>query len=174
MSEQPFKLVITGAFNTGKTTFVRSLSEIDVIDTDKATSSPGEQKIKASTTVAMDWGRLQLDDHKIQLFGTPGQGRFDFMREILAKDMNGFLVLVDQTAPDTIDAAAALLAQFNELGGSVPFAVVANKSDLGGGSHDELRGQLGLAGDVPVYDCVATDPDSVRNVLRQFLRATRA
>ena len=112
MAEQLFKLVITGAFNTGKTTFIRSLSDITAVDTDKATSSADEQRIKASTTVAMDYGRVQLDDRRVQLFGTPGQTRFDFMREVLAKDMDGFLVLVDLAEPATIDEAATCWHNF--------------------------------------------------------------
>lgn len=168
MSE-PFKLVITGAFNTGKTTFVRSLSEIATLDTERATSSPGEQRVKSTTTVAMDYGRIKLDNTVVQLFGTPGQSRFDFMREVLAKDMNGFLVLVDVNNPATVDAAAQLVEQFKDLGNEVPFAVVANKSDLGAQGPEDLRTQLALPDEIKIYPCIATDPESVRKVVASFL-----
>ena len=173
MAEQLFKLVITGAFNTGKTTFIRSLSDITAVDTDKATSSADEQRIKASTTVAMDYGRVQLDDRRVQLFGTPGQTRFDFMREVLAKDMDGFLVLVDLAEPATIDEAATLLAQFQDYE-SVPYAVVANKSDLNSDvSPTTMREQLRLPADIHIYLCTATERESVREVVRRFLRDAR-
>lgn len=170
MADQLFKLVITGAFNTGKTTFIRSLSDIEAVDTDKSTTSAEEQRIKTSTTVAMDYGRVQLDDRKVQLFGTPGQTRFDFMREILAKDMNGFLVLVDLAEPSSIDEAATLLEQFQDYA-TVPYAVVANKSDLNSAvSPTKLREQLRLPQNVHIYLCTATDRESVREVVRRFLR----
>jgi small GTP-binding protein len=170
VADQIFKLVITGAFNTGKTTFIRSLSDINAVDTDKATTSAEEQRIKASTTVAMDYGRVQLDDRKVQLFGTPGQTRFDFMREILAKDMNGFLVLVDLAEPSSIDQAATLLEQFQYYE-PVPYAVVANKSDLNSAvSPTKLREQLRLPQSVHIYLCTATERESVREVVRRFLR----
>ena len=165
----PFKLVVTGAFNTGKTTFIRSLSDIDVVDTDRAITNPNEQKVKSHTTVAMDYGRIELGKRVIQLFGTPGQTRFEFMRDILAKDMDGFLVLVDATEPATVDTAAALVERFKEFG-EVPFAVVANKSDLGGAqSHETLRQQLSLPAQVKIYSCVATNRNSVHEVVQQFL-----
>jgi len=167
---ETFKLVITGAFNTGKSTFIRSLSDIATVDTDKATSSPDEQRIKANTTVAMDYGRVALDDYTLRLYGTPGQNRFEFMRDILARNMNGFLVLVDLSQPATIDDAAAILAQFRDHG-EVPYAVVANKSDLNTViSQADLRQQLDLNPDIHIYLCTATDKNSVREVVRRFLR----
>lgn len=170
---ETFKLVITGAFNTGKSTFIRSLSDIATVDTDKATSSPDEQRVKTNTTVAMDYGRVALDDFTLQLFGTPGQTRFDFMRDILAKDMHGFLVLVDLSQPATIDDAASILDQFRDHR-EVPYAIVANKSDLNTAiSQSELRQQLSLPSDVHIYLCTATDRNSVREVVRRFLRDAR-
>jgi uncharacterized protein len=167
---ETFKLVITGAFNTGKSTFIRSLSDIAVVDTDKATSSPDEQRVKANTTVAMDYGRVALDDYTLRLYGTPGQNRFEFMRDILARNMDGFLVLVDLSQPATIDDAAAILAQFRDHG-EVPYAVVANKSDLNTViSQADLRQQLDLNPDIHIYLCTATDRNSVREVVRRFLR----
>lgn len=165
-----FKLVITGAFNTGKSTFIRSLSDITTVDTDKATSTPDEQKIKANTTVAMDYGRVKLDDQVIQLFGTPGQARFSFMREILAKDMDGLLMLVDLSNPATIDEAANVLVEYQK-DPPIPYAIVANKSDLNSVmKQHELREQLSIPKDIHIYLCNATDQKSVREVVRRFLR----
>lgn len=173
MADQIFKLVITGAFNTGKTTFIRSLSDIAAVDTDKSTTTAEEQRVKASTTVAMDYGRFQLDGIRVQLFGTPGQPRFDFMREILAKDMNGFLVMVDLADPSTIDAAATLVEQFKDYQ-AVPYAVVANKSDLNSSvSPTTLREQLQLPPEIHIYLCTATERESVREVVRRFMRDAR-
>lgn len=165
-----FKLVVTGAFNTGKSTFIRSLSDITAVDTDKATSSADEQRIKPNTTVAMDYGRAHIDNRTVQLFGTPGQARFSFMRDILARDMDGFLLLVDLSEPTTIDEAASMLAEY-QTNNTIPYAVVANKSDLNDSieQHD-LRAQLKLPKDIHIYLCNSTDKSSVREVVRRFLR----
>ena len=77
---QTVKMVVTGPFSAGKTEFIQSVSEIDVVSTERKISSPAERSVKESTTVAMDFGRITVDeDLVLYLFGTPGQKRFDFM-----------------------------------------------------------------------------------------------
>jgi len=98
---QTLKIVVTGPFASGKTELIQSVSEIDVVSTERKISQEAE-RIKQQTTVAMDFGRITIDDELIlYLFGTPGQRRFDFMWEILSEGMLGFVVLVDSTRPDT-------------------------------------------------------------------------
>lgn len=93
MSE--IKIVITGAVGAGKTTAIGSISEISVVATDVA-ASDAVSAFKASTTVAMDYGELTLDDgSKLRIYGTPGQERFSFMWDILAKGALGFIILVN-------------------------------------------------------------------------------
>ena len=94
-----YKLVVTGPFNAGKTTFVNSLANGGgTVNTDRITSRTVETRIKASTTVALDYGKVTLGRNvDIHLFGTPGQERFDFMRDLLAEGMHGFFFLVDAT-----------------------------------------------------------------------------
>src|SRR4030066_328871 len=76
---QTVKMVVTGPFNAGKTQFIQSVSEIDVVSTERKISSEAE-RVKETTTVAMDFGRITVDDDLVlYLFGTPGQKRFDFM-----------------------------------------------------------------------------------------------
>src|SRR3712207_3217009 len=103
------KIVVTGPFGAGKTSLISTISEIDVLSTEKGvTDRP--QADKPKTTVAMDFGRLTIDDElSLYLFGTPGQKRFDFMWEILAEGMLGFIVLVDASRPDAASEAAEIL-----------------------------------------------------------------
>ena len=125
---QTVKMVVTGPFNAGKTELIRSLSEIDVVSTEKKISSPAE-KIKSSTTVAMDFGRITIDDDLVlYLFGTPGQKRFDFMWEILSEGMLGFIVLVDSSRPETFREARSILETFRAYA-PTPYVVAANKQD---------------------------------------------
>jgi signal recognition particle receptor subunit beta len=92
---QTVKMVVTGPFNSGKTHFIQSVSEIDVVSTERKISTEAE-RIKETTTVAMDFGRITVDDDLVlYLFGTPGQKRFDFMWEILSEGMLGFVVMVE-------------------------------------------------------------------------------
>lgn len=88
------KLVVTGPVGAGKSTFIRTVSEIDVVDTDrKATDEIAS--LKTTTTVAFDFGRLQIaPDAALHLYGTPGQERFDFMWDMLIQNANAYILLV--------------------------------------------------------------------------------
>src|SRR5512137_2867168 len=109
---QTVKMVITGPFSAGKTEFIRTISEIDVVSTERKISSDAE-RIKDQTTVAMDFGRITVDDDLVlYLFGTPGQKRFDFMWEILSEGMLGFIVIVDSSRPETFREAKGILQTF--------------------------------------------------------------
>jgi len=168
MDMEVYKLVITGTFNAGKTTFVKTLSDIDVVNTDKATSTFIEQAVKPATTTALDYGRFLLNERVlVHLFGTPGPSRFDFMRDILAKDMDGFIFLADSTDPNSLDAAGRLLTKFREF--EIPYLVAANKSDLPGSSLEEIRVQLDLPDYRMLIPCIATNKDSTRRVIEEVI-----
>src|SRR5512137_884013 len=126
---QTVKMVVTGPFSAGKTAFIRSVSEIDVVSTERKISSSQEKSVKEATTVAMDFGRITVDDDLVlYLFGTPGQRRFDFMWEILAEGMLGFVVMVDSAKPETFREAKSILETFRAYA-PTPYVVAANKQD---------------------------------------------
>ena len=79
-----YKIVVTGPFNSGKTEFIKTISDIEVVSTERKITTE-DRGIKAETTVAMDYGRAKLDDDTLYLYGTPGQTRFNFMWEISGK-----------------------------------------------------------------------------------------
>jgi hypothetical protein len=164
------KIVITGPFGAGKTSLISTISEIEVLSTEKAVSDAGDGK--RHTTVAMDFGRLTIDDDlALYLFGTPGQKRFDFMWEILAEGMLGFVVMVDAENSETIDAASDILTFFRDTA-DVPYVVAVNKSDEDpDGAVDHARIALGLDPSVRAVACNALERDSVKNVLLELLYA---
>jgi small GTP-binding protein len=167
---QAVKMVITGPFSAGKTEFISSVSEIDVVSTERKITSAVESAVKGVTTVAMDFGRITVDDDLVlYLFGTPGQRRFDFMWEILSEGMLGFIVLVDSTKPETFREAKRILETFESYS-STPYVVAANKQD-----HEDawdpgdLRIILQLNSAVKVLPCIAFEKESVKNVLLELL-----
>lgn len=163
-----YKIIVTGPFNSGKTAFINTISDIEVVTTERKITTE-DRGIKAETTVAMDYGRVELDSKILHLNGTPGQARFDFMWEILAHEMNGFIVLVDSTDPPSFPDAADLIRLFSGLH-DVPYLVVANKTDLEGAvSLSEVRRRVNPAEDITVMPCVALEKSSVRQVLLQII-----
>ena len=168
---QTVKMVITGPFSSGKTEFIRSISEIEVVSTERdITEGTMEKSQKDATTVAMDFGRITVDDDLVlYLFGTPGQRRFDFMWEILAEGMLGFVVMGDSAKPETFREAKSILETFRAYA-PTPYVVAANKQDHPDAwETEDMRIALRIEEGVKLLPCVAKDKESVKNVLLELL-----
>ncbi len=166
---QTVKMVVTGPFAAGKSEFIRTVSEIDVVSTERKISSEAE-RIKDATTVAMDFGRITVDeDLVLYLFGTPGQRRFDFMWEILSEGMLGFVVVVDSTRPETFREARSILETFKAYA-PTPYVVAANKQDKDDAwDIEDMRVALRLDPRVKMLPCVAQNKESVKAILLELL-----
>jgi small GTP-binding protein len=166
---QTVKMVITGPFSAGKTQFIQSISEIEVVATERRITDE-TSRVKTETTVAMDFGRITVDENLVlYLFGTPGQKRFDFMWEILSEGMLGFIVLVDSTRPETFREAKRILSVFRSYS-DTPYVIAANKQDLADAwPPEDLRFALGVAEQIKIIPCVSRDRETVKQVLLELL-----
>ena len=164
-------MVISGAVNAGKTEFIKAISEIEVVSTERR-ATDDTKLIKKETTVAMDFGRIAVaDDLVLHLFGTPGQKRFDFMWEILGEGMLGYVLLLDANRPDSLAEATGILDAFRRMA-KVPFVVALNRtSGVDEVEEARIRQALGVDASVPLVPCDATDKESVKAVLLALLYA---
>ncbi|MDO0924464.1 ATP/GTP-binding protein [Streptomyces sp. TG1A-8] len=162
------KIVVVGGFGVGKTTLVRSVSEIRPLSTEETMTRAGETvddtgrvRGKATTTVAFDFGRITLDARNVlYLFGAPGQERFWFLWDRLFSGTLGAVVLLDTRRIDDSWYAIDRLEQHG-----TPFIVACN--DFGGPvrASEKVRTALDLDPQVPLVDCDARSRRSAKEVL---------
>ncbi|MGW1728851.1 GTP-binding protein [Streptomyces sp. NPDC002306] len=167
-ADNGLKIVIVGGFGVGKTTMVRSVSEIRPLNTEETMTRAGESvddisevRGKSATTVAFDFGRITLDARNVlYLFGAPGQERFWFLWDRLFSGTLGAVVLVDTRRIDDSWYAIDRLEQHG-----TPFIVACNDFGGVGHTHADVRAALDLDPHVPLVDCDARSRESSKQVL---------
>ncbi|ONK13605.1 ATP/GTP-binding protein [Streptomyces sp. MP131-18] len=167
-ADNGLKIVVVGGFGVGKTTMVRSVSDIRPLNTEEIMTQAGQGiddpsavRGKTSTTVAFDFGRISLNAHTVlYLFGAPGQERFWFLWDRLFAGTLGAVVLVD-----TRRLADSWYAIDRLEHHGTPFIVARN--DFGGPAHtaEQVREALDLSETIPLIDCDARSRASSKGVL---------
>jgi len=142
------KILVTGPFHSGKSTFIHTLST-------RAVSVD-----RLGTTIALDHGHVEYAGVSADIFGTPGQERFDPLLRTLSLNAIGTIVMVDSTRPDTFERSKAMWQEVWKTG--MPVIFLANKQDEPGAlSVDEIRERMALPEEIAVLSCVAKDREHV-------------
>ena len=129
-----YKIVIFGAFGAGKTTLIKTL--------DPESSHVEANCTGGTTTVALDYGRVQINENHIHIFGTPGQERFEFAREIIGRGMDGAILLVDATSP--VDVFIHHIYDSLSAAG-IPFVIFLNRCDSVGARPELIQKEFNTA-----------------------------
>ncbi len=136
------KILVTGPYNAGKSSFVHSVST-------KAVSVE-----RVGTTIALDHGHVDYKGFSVDLFGTPGQERFDPLLEYLGGEALGVIVVIDSTDSETFPRAKEMLKKSKSIG--LPYVIVANKANLENAlSPNEIRERMNLPKEIPIIPVTA-------------------
>jgi len=137
------KVLVTGPYNAGKSTFIHAISA-------RAVSVD-----RLSTTVALDHGHVEYKGFSADVFGTPGQHRFDPLLEMLGSQAMGVFLVIDSTRPSEFSRAKNMIEKTKGFG--LPYVVIANKQDIEGAlKPEELRKRMRIPKGIPILPAVAT------------------
>lgn len=168
------KIIFAGPVGAGKTTSISSVSDIMVVGTE-AKASDDVALRKANTTVAMDYGVLNLDGGmKVHLYGTPGQERFSFMWEILSEGAMGFVILLDSLRPDPLADLDTYLKSFGKnitkSGDAVVIGVTRTEENPQMDILDRVYDKLAAFKlNVPVFEVDGRKREDVKQLLLALL-----
>jgi hypothetical protein len=163
------RLVVTGPVGAGKSTFIRTVSEIEVVDTDRQATDETAQ-LKQKTTVAFDFGRLQFGPTTaLHLYGTPGQSRFDFMWDILIRKAHAYIILVASHRPHEFRYARSVL-HFMQVRSHAPMIIGLTHMDQPEAwAQEDILLALGYVKDRQCPPVVVVDANDRRSVTQSVL-----
>jgi uncharacterized protein len=170
-SDQELKIVFTGPMGAGKTTAIRAISDIAPVSTEVDNTDRASYD-KDSTTVALDYGQLLLEDGTaVRLYGTPGQERFSFMWEILCNGAIGVVLLIDGSSATALEDLRTYAQAFHRINPDQPFVIGVgrtNPDDVG--QLDRYAQSLAAGGIVaPVFDVDVRNREDVLLLIETLL-----
>jgi len=155
------KILVTGPYNAGKSSFVKAISQ-------KSISVDRMALEKFPTTIAMDIGHVDHGGFVADIFGTPGQERFDLMLDILAKEAVGAFILIDSSAPQTFARAKEMINKTHSE--AIPNIIVANKQDIPGAlTPEQIREKMNINIKIPIIPTTVTEKIGVNKALDTLL-----
>ncbi|MEA3183427.1 MAG: uncharacterized protein QOI59_6950 [Gammaproteobacteria bacterium] len=170
-SEQELKIVFTGPMGAGKTTAIRSISDIPPVSTEVDNTDRASYN-KDSTTVALDYGQLLLEDGTaVRLYGTPGQERFSFMWEILCNGAIGVVLLIDGSSATALADLRAYAETFHRINPNQPFVIGVGRTNPDDTDLLDRYAQTLAAGGIvaPVFDVDVRNREDVLLLIETLL-----
>lgn len=171
MQHAGLKLVLAGPVGAGKTTALRSLSDVAPVSTEMPLTD-GPMGEKTTTTVALDFAAVVLDDGTpLQMFGLPGQEHFSHMRDIVMTGALGVILLLPGDDPDIAGHCRHWMAAVHGIDPEMVLVVGITKTDLAPGFRmDTVRKALcGSPVPVPVFTIDARDREQTTQLVRALL-----
>ena len=171
MKKPDNKIIFTGPVGAGKTTAIGSISDIPPVTTD-ANASDMTLNRKGYTTVAMDYGVLNLDSEtKVHLYGTPGQERFDFMWDILSSGGIGLILLLDNSRPNPIQDMQFFMNAFKDFLKDAPVVIGVTKTDIKPTPSVKTYAEMLARVDQrpPIFEIDARSREDVKNLVMALL-----
>jgi|SRR4028119_243428 Predicted GTPase len=165
------RLVIAGTPGCGKSTFVRTISEIEVVDTERNATDETSQ-LKKKTTVAFDYGRFAFGSTlEVQIYGTPGQSRFNFMWDFLIKNAHTYTLLVAAHRPADFHYARQIISFMNQRV-QIPMLIGLTHTDCPGVcSTEEIMVRLGYTNDRNRPPVVKVNPNERHSVIESLMHS---
>ncbi|GMR20645.1 MAG: ATP/GTP-binding protein [Gammaproteobacteria bacterium] len=165
------KIIFAGPVGAGKTTALASISDIPPIKTEEKASDETAQR-KEMTTVAMDYGVLQLDDDtKIHLYGTPGQERFSFMWPILSIGGIGLILMLDNAREKPLDDLRIYLNGFKDFISRTTAVIGVTRMDVSNkirlSDYHQVMEEVGIK--VPIFEVDAREREDVKLLMISLL-----
>ena len=166
---QKYKIVFAGSMGSGKTEAIKSLSEIPVLATE-AFNTDQKSHIKLQTTVGIDYGEVTLDDgNKIGLYGTPGQGRFDFMWGVISQGAIGTIILIDHTVAQPLDELEYYINIFKSYGENIAIGITHVDGDQDKSTHQYREWLHKNQLKYPIFYIDARKKDDVLMILESLI-----
>lgn len=165
------KIIFTGPVGAGKTTAIGAISEVPPVSTDVRCSDESI-KIKATTTVAMDYSYITLDDGaRVHLYGTPGQSRFDFMWQILTQGGIGLVLLINRDNPDPVEQMEFYLEAFSDFISQTGVVIGLTRSGMNDNATiSDFQNKLYERQQIfPVFEIDARDKNDVSILVHSLL-----
>ncbi len=160
------KIVVTGNVGVGKTNFVRTISEIEVVSTERRATTCKTKLIKENTTVAFDFGKLTLEPGLVlHIYGTPGQSRFKFMWEIIIDQADACVLLVSANQLQDFHEAKQILAFMNQKA-QIPIIIgLTNTEDQNAWQPKDIAIALGFHNSESCPPMIAVDVKNYNSAL---------
>lgn len=169
---ESLRVVVTGTVGAGKSTFVRTASEIEVVEIER-TATDETALLKKTTTVAFDFGRLMVSSNMdLHIYGTPGQSRFDFMWDLLIHGAHAYVLLVAANQPQGFPYAREILFFMNKRA-KVPMIIGLTHTDCTGALvAEEIIRSLGYTDDQNRPPIMMVNPNERASVVASLVTLT--